>query len=212
MEIVAEYTNATIEPAGLLAIQQGNKVYFNSGGGGGAELGFQSILYRLPVDAFSPEPDPYPDPDTPAPTIVFDDNDRDVKDSHGLVLTKRERYLWVADRAANLMIVVDTETDNVVNEIDLVGAASPDPAPDILGLSPSGDRVYATLRGPFPLTGNNPTPGVNNAQGQTPGLGVIRVEQGGKAGTLQAVFPVSNFDSTDNEERADPHGVAVRMR
>jgi glutamine amidotransferase-like uncharacterized protein len=34
MEIVAEYTNATIEPAGLLAIQRGNKLYFNSGGGG----------------------------------------------------------------------------------------------------------------------------------------------------------------------------------
>jgi hypothetical protein len=35
---------------------------------------------------------------------------------------------------------------------------------------------------------------------------------GGKDGTLKAVFPVSNFDSTDNEERADPHGLAVRMR
>lgn len=210
MQIVAEYTNATIAPAGLLAIQAGNKLYFNSGGGGGAELGHQAILYQLPVDAFSPEPDPYPAPNTPPPTVVFDHSDRDVKDSHGLVLTKHERYLWVADRAANLMIVVDTETDDVVHEIQLANDVSWDPAPDILGLSPSGNRVYATLRGPFPLTGNNPD--VNNAQGQTPGLGVIRVEQGGKAGTLQAVFPISNRDDTDDQERADPHGIAVRLR
>jgi hypothetical protein len=210
MAIVGEYTNATIEPAGLLGIQKDSTLYFNSGGGGGAELGFQSILYSIPVDAFSPTPNPYPTPDTPAPTIVFDHGDRDVKDSHGLLLTKHERYLWVADRAANRLIVVDTETDTVVNEIPLAGAVSADPAPDILGISPSGNRVYATLRGPLPLTGNNAA--VNNAQGQTPGLGVIQVKQGGKSGILKAVFPVSNFDSTDNEERADPHGLAVRLR
>ncbi len=144
------------------------------------------------------------------PPVVCDHRDRDVKDSHRLVLTKHERYLWVADRAANLMIVVDTETDNVVNEIGLVGAASPDPAPDILGISPSGHRMYATLRGPFPLTGNNPD--VNNAQGLTPGLGVIRVEGGGRNGSLQAVLAISTFDSTRNQERAAPHGVAVRLR
>jgi DNA-binding beta-propeller fold protein YncE len=210
MEIVAEYTNETVAPAGLLAIQQGNKVYFNSGGWGGAELGHQAILYQLAVDAFSPTPDPYPPADTPTPTVAFDHSDREVKDSHGLVLTRHERYLWIADRAANLMIVVDTATDTVINEINLAGTVSPDPVPDILGISPSGNRVYATLRGPNPLTGNNPA--VNNAQGQTPGLGVIRVEAGGRSGTLQAVFPVSNFDSSRNQERADPHGIAVRLR
>jgi DNA-binding beta-propeller fold protein YncE len=142
--------------------------------------------------------------------VVFDHSDRQVKDPHGLVLTKPNRFLWVADRAANLMIVVDTEIDIVANEIKLAGAVSPDPSPDILGISPGGRRVYATLRGPNPLTGNNPEG--NTAQGQTPGLGVIRVEHGGRNGLLEAVFRDSNFDSTANKERADPHGVAVRLR
>lgn len=209
MAIVGEYTNATIEPAGLLAIQKRDKLYFNSGGGGGAELGFQSVLYSLPVSAFSATPNPYPAPDTPAPAVVFDHGNQGV-DSHGLLLTKHERFLWVADRAANRIIVVNTETGSVINEIKLLGTASKDPAPDILGISPDGNRIYVTLRGPKPLTGNNAQ--LNNAQGQTPGLGVIQVKQGGKDGILKTVFPVSNFDSTDNEERADPHGLAVRRR
>jgi YVTN family beta-propeller protein len=205
MEIVAEYTQATVQPAGLLAIQQDNTVYFNSGGGGGATLGFQSILYHLPVDAFSTTSTTTPD--TPAPVVVFDHTSRAVKDSHGLVLTKHERYLWVADRAANLIIVIDTATDTVVNEISLAGAVSTDPAPDLLGLSPHGNRVYVTLRGPNPLTGNNSQ--VNNAMGQTPGLGVIHVKRGGRSGALRALFPISNTDSSGTE-RADAHGIAVR--
>ncbi len=95
---------------------------------------------------------------------------------------------WVADRAANLIIVVDTRTDTVVNEINLAGAVSPHPAPDILDISPGGRRVYATLRGPLTLTGNNPS--LNNAQGQTPSRGMMLVKPGGKDGTLKAVFPV----------------------
>jgi hypothetical protein len=38
---------------------------------------------------------------------------------------------------------------------------------------------------------------------------VIRVQQAGKTGTLQARFAISNLDGT-GVERADPHGVAVR--
>ena len=206
MEIVAEYSLATIAPAGLLAIQAGDKLYFNSGGGGGAELGHQAILYSLPVSAFTIEPNTTPD--TPAPTVVFDHSDRPIKDSHGLMLTRRERYLWVADRAANTVVVVDTTTDAVVNEISLAGPVSPDPAPDLLVPAPVGNRAYATLRGPNPLTGNNPV--VNNAQGQTPGLGVIRIEQGGRSGTLHGLFHISNLDGL-GVERADPHGIAVRQ-
>ncbi len=205
MEIVAEYTTATIEPAGLLAIQKGRKLYFNSGGGGGATLGFQSVLYTLPTGTFSTTPDVMPD--TPPPFKVFDHQGE--VDSHGVLLTKDERYLWVADRAANSINVVNTRTDAVVNAIRLAGQVSNDPAPDLLALSPDGNYVYATFRGPNPLTGNNPA--VNNAQGSTPGLGVIRVTARGRHGILQDLFPISNVDS-GGVERADPHGVAVRRR
>jgi DNA-binding beta-propeller fold protein YncE len=209
MGIVAEYTKATIEPAGLLAVLRGDKLFFNSGGGGGATLGFQSVLYTLPTGGFSTTPSLTPD--SPAPLTVFDHGPGgtpvDGHDSHGLLLTKHERYLWAADRAANSIIVVDADSNAVLNEIGLAGPLSDDPAPDILGISPDGSRVYTTLRGPNPLTGNNPL--VNNARGSTPGLGVIRVEQGGQRGVLQGVFRISNKDSL-GVERADPHGLAVR--
>ena len=205
MAIVSEFTKATIQPAGLLAVQKADTLYFNSGGGGAGTLAFQSILYRLPVSAFSTTPNPIPD--FPAPVVVFDHTARPEKDSHGMMLTKDKRYLWVADRAANRVIVVDTTTHSVVNEINLAGPISDDPAPDLLALSPSGNSVYVTLRGLNPLSGNNTN--VNNAKGLTPSLGVIRVEQAGMSGTLQARFAISNLDGT-GVERADPHGVAVR--
>ena len=204
MAIVGEFTKATIQPAGLIAMQKDDTLYFNSGGGL-PTLGFQSILYRLPVSAFSTAPNPIPD--SPVPVVVFDHTARPEKDSHGMMLTMDEHYLWVADRAANRVIVVDTATNAVVNEIDLAGPISADPAPDLFAMSPSGDSFYVSLRGPNPLSGNNTN--VNNAKGLTPGLGVIRVEQMGMSGTLQARFAISNLDGT-GVERADPHGVAVR--
>jgi DNA-binding beta-propeller fold protein YncE len=207
MAIVAEYTASAIDPAGLLAIQAGNKLYFNSGGGGGATLGHQSVLYTLPVNAFSTVP--ILTPNTPAPVTVFDHQSLGNVDSHGLLLTKHDGYLWVADRAANSLVVVDPGTDLVVNEIELAGNVSSDPAPDLLDISPAGNRAYVTLRGPNPLTGNNPD--VNNAKGLTPGLGVVHVTHSGLAGKLKAVFRISNMDA-GGTERADPHGLAVRRR
>lgn len=207
MAIVGEYTVATVEPAGLLATQAVNKFYFNSGGGGGATLGHQSVLYTLPVGAFSAVPNLVPN--TPAPVVVFDHGALGSVDSHGLLVTKHDSYLWVADRAANTVIVVDPGTDLFVNEIELAGSLSNDPTPDLFGISPAGNRVYVTLRGPNPLTGNNPN--VHNAEGTTPGLGVINVTHGGLAGKLASIFRISHLDSA-GIERADPHGIAVRRR
>ena len=206
MQIVAEFTVSAIDPAGLLALQTGEKLFFNSGGGGGAALGHQSVLYTIPTGGFSSAPSVTPD--SPFPVTVFDHQSRGEVDSHGLALTKDERFLWVADRSANSVIVVDSGSNAIVNEIQLVGAASNDPAPDLMEFAPAGNRVYVTLRGPNPLTGNNPV--VNNARGSTPGLGVIRVEGNGKQGVLQSVFRVSNIDA-GGVERADPHGLAVRV-
>jgi hypothetical protein len=96
----------------------------------------------------------------------------------------------------------------VVNEIDLVTTSSLDPAPDLLDRSPTGHRVFMAFRGPNPLTGN--APGVNNAVGSTPGLGVVRVKAGGRDGELEAIVPISRI--VDGVERADPHGIAVRVK
>lgn len=75
-----------------------------------------------------------------------------------------------------------------------------------MDIAPSGNRVFIALRGPNPLTGN--APGVNNAVGSTPGVGVVRVEQHGRRGALQAI-PITHVVS--GVELADPHGLRVRV-
>jgi hypothetical protein len=64
------------------------------------------------------------------------------------------------------------------------------------------------LRGPNPLTGN--APGTNNAVGATPGLGIVKVKQGGRGGSVDAIVQISHV--VDGVERADPHGIAVRVK
>ena len=144
-------------------------------------------------------------PNLPAPKLVVTQDDRDPTDSHGAVLTGNGRYLWVADRSGNRIVVISTATDDVVGEIPLVGALSDDPSPDLIDISPAGDRVYVSLRGQIPLSGD---PHVST--GSTPGVGVIEVKDGGKRGRLIEIARIANLDGT--VDRADPHGLRVRMR
>jgi DNA-binding beta-propeller fold protein YncE len=202
MAIVAEYDKDTIHPNGCGGMETAGKMYVNSGGGTPANP-LEADLYSFPMSGFSFTPNP---PNTPPPTVVFSHDDRGFVDSHGAALTKHGRFLWVADRAANRIVVVDTKTDSVVNEIDLVGSKSDDPAPDLMGISPAGNRVFVSLRGPHPLTGN--VPGVDNAVGSTPGVGVVRVVRGGADGVLQAIARITHV--VDGEELADPHALGVR--
>jgi DNA-binding beta-propeller fold protein YncE len=204
MAIVAEYDKATIHPNGCGGVECGGKMYINAGGGTPANP-LESDLYVFSLSGFSSTPNA---PNTPAPTTVFSHDDRGFVDSHGATMTRCCRFLWVADRAANLIVVVDTASDTVINEFSLVGELSPDPAPDLMDISPSGNRVYIALRGPTPLTGN--APGVNNAVGSTPGVGIVRVEATGRRGVLQAIAPISQI--VDGVERADPHGLRVRLK
>jgi hypothetical protein len=203
MDIVAEYDNTTVHPNGCGGVETAGKVYINAGGGTTANP-LESDLYAFPLSGFSTTPNP---PNTPAPAVIFSHDDRGFVDSHGGVLTKHSRFIWVADRAANNMVVVDAARDAVVNEFSLVGKISGDPAPDLMDISPSGNRVYVSLRGPNPLTGN--APGVNNAVGSTPGVGVIRVEKNGQRGVLQSIARITHI--TSGVERADPHGLKVRV-
>lgn len=204
MNIVAEYDKNVVHPNGCIGVEAAGKLYVNSGGGSAANP-YESDLYSFQLNEFSPVPAP---PNTPAPYLVFSRDALGAADSHGGILTKGSRYLWVADRAANLITVVDTSTDLVENEFSLLNGVSPDPTPDLMGISPDGNRAYVTLRGPNPLTGN--FAGVNNAAGSTPGLGIIRVTNSGRDGTLQAIAPVSHV--VNGVERADPHGIGVRSK
>lgn len=218
--IVAEYDNGTVRPNGCGGMQKStataSRLYLNAGAGAGNPT--EATLYSFPLSGF-PAPPAFNPPNTPAPTTVFS-FDTAGHDSHGMVLNrkKKQRFLWVADRAANTVEVVDTTNDGHVNTFSLVNAHSADPTPDLLALAPSGAHAFAALRGPCPLTAN--IAGVNNAVGATPGLGVLKIRRGGFTGSLVGVAPINNVDSTIincapagapvSNNRADPHGIAVR--
>lgn len=204
MAIIAEYDAATVRPNGCGGLETAGKLYLNSGGGT-ANHPFGSNLYAFPVRDFSTTPAA---PNTPPPALIFSHDDRERADSHGAVLIPDGQYLWVGDRAANTIVVVDTGADQVVNEIALAGTVSDDPTPDLLDISPDGRWVFASLRGPAPLTAN--VPEHHNAEGTTPGLGLVRVDEAGRSGVLVAVVPITHV--VDGAEVADPHGLRVRWR
>lgn len=198
MQIMAEYDLNTIHPNGCLGAEAAGKMYVDSGGGTATNV-FEADLYALPLTGYSQDNPP----NTPAPKVVFSE-DVENADSHGATLTKRGRYLWIADRGRNFLWVVATSSDEIVNRIDLVGDVSEDPTPDLLVTSPDGARVFASLRGPNPLTAD---PHVST--GISPGVGVVRVTEGGRDGRFFGIAPVSNIDST-GVERADVHAIALR--
>lgn len=215
ISIVAEYDKASIHPNGCGGLETKKKMYINSGGPG------ESHLYAFSLENFSSTGSPFT-PNTPAPNEVFAKHGG-RHDAHGMLLNEAMggRYLWVADRFSNDIEVVDTETDQLVGSFGLARRASSDPAPDLIEIAPGGEFGLVTLRGPCPLTANSPT--FNNAVGNTPGLGLIRVRQGGRSGELEVVLPNRNpappgFDCptrTDDApgsitNQADPHGLAVR--
>jgi hypothetical protein len=225
MAIVAEYDKTAIHPNGFGAVQAQGKMYVTSGGGTAANP-LEHDVYAVSLKRFGTGPAA---PNTPALRLVYSQDAREFVDAHGVVATRpmmmvervkprgrkmkprvrrvqKGPYLWVADRAANRIVVVDTQRDRVVNEINLTGRFTADPAPDLMDVSPSGDRVFVTLRGPNPLTGN--IAGINNAIGSAPGLGVLRVTGHGRGGAPETFLPITHL--VGGVERADPHAIAVR--
>jgi hypothetical protein len=197
MSIIGEYDKNAVHPEGCGGVQANSRMYINSGGA------LEADLYAFPLSGYTGANPP----NTPAPTLVYT-HDGTPSDSHGATRTKHDRYVWVDERFGNNITVVETSSNSVVNQFSLVGLVSSDPAPDLMDISPSGNRVFMSLRGPNPLTGNNPA--FNNAAGTTPGLGIIRVEQGGRTGTFFARVPISHI--VDGVERADPHGLRVLVK
>ena len=197
MSILAEYDKATVHPDGCGGVQANGQMYINSGGAREADL------YSFPLRGYlSSNP-----ANTPAPTLVYSHDGTD-SDSHGAVATSGDRYLWVVERFGNNMTIVDTKNNSVLDQFSLVGPVSNDPAPDLLDISPDGKFIFMSLRGPNPLTGNNPA--FNNSVGSTPGVGIIRVQEGGKRGRFIARLPISRI--VGGVERADPHGLRVLVK
>jgi hypothetical protein len=224
MRIVAEYDKDTVHPNGCLGAQVGNKMYVDSGGGTAANL-YEADLYAFPLGAGV-----YSESNgvnTPSPKVVFSE-DVEGADTHGAALTRHGKYLWVADRGRNLIFVVETATDAVVNVIDLApwlsvsgrkrvvptaemlqasghcGHFSSDPTPDLLVLSPEGTHMFLTFRGPNPLSGD---PHVST--GATPGVGVLKITEGGRNGIFEAIALMTNKDA-GGVERADAHAIWLR--
>ena len=206
MRIVAEYDMAAVHGNGCGGAQVRDRMYVNSGGRPGPMehlhvYGFD--VYRFELNDFRGRKPLIPN--VPAPTIVYQVDGQ--HDSHGMVLTGRNgKYLWVMDRHADTVEVLATAKDTRVATIALNGPLTDNAAPDLTDISPAGDLVFVALRGPTPLSGDP-----HNARGATPGLGILRVSDGGRGGKLIGIVRLSNVGA-DGVERADPHGLRVRRR
>ncbi len=200
MQIIAEYDRNTVRGAGFAGAQAAGTMYMNSGGG--SVLDPQRFdVYAFPLSGYSAANFP----NTPTPKLLYSD-DTVVRDSHGLVVTKRERFVWVLDREQNVAEVFNTRTGANIHTVDLNKGGPAGLAPDLADLSPAGTRIFVSLRGPNPLSGDP-----HLSTGSTPGLGVIHVAKNGKKGKLKSVIPIHNIDA-DRVERADAHGIRVRLK
>lgn len=200
MTIVGEYDRNLVHGNGCGGAQAGGSMFLNSGGGT-ASNHHEFDLYRFPLAGYSSSNPP----NSPLPAVLFSD-DSGERDSHGMVVTKDERFLWVFDRAANVAEVFDVVSGERVNTVGLGSTQSSDPTPDLAAISPAGNRIFVSLRGPNPLSGD---PHVST--GSTPGIGVIQVREAWSNGALRKVVHISNRDG-QGVERADAHGIAVRRK
>ena len=210
MRIVAEYDRATIHGNGCGGLETDGKMYVNSGGGTAAQHGRVRRLRVRPAAlpqrrgravCFTPTPN------TPAPKLVVSQDDREHTDSHGAALTGHGRYLWVADRAGNRIVVIATETRPDGRRVPAVGPAQRRSVAGPAGrrrpaATASTSRCAARCRCRATRT---PRPAAR------PGVGVIDVESGGRRGELRAIARISNVDA-GGVDRADPHALRVRMR
>lgn len=210
LDVVSLYTTSQLHANGCGGAQAGGSIYINSGGGTLANRS-ECDVYRFQLNASYPHLPPS------GFNVIFSDDAPKVdtdgngvldtgRDCHGMTATKHGRYLWMDDRRLNEFLVFDTAVNALVNRVDVSGLLSSDPGPDLVDISPSGNRLFVSLRGPNPLTGDP-----HASRGNTPGLMTIQLTEGGKHGVIKRVDRISNVDAGD-VERADGHGVRVRRK
>ena len=158
-------------------------------------------VYQFPLAGYSSSAPP----NMPAPLQLLSKSG--MSDSHGIGAAGpgRGRYLWVMDRHANVVEIINARTGEWVDTIELAGEISDDPAPDLVDRAPAGDRLFVALRGSVPLSGDP-----HNARGTTPGLGIIEVKEGGRRGGLAALVPLTN-PLQQPGQAPDAHGLRVRL-
>jgi hypothetical protein len=206
--IVGEYDKATVKGNGCGGLEVAGNMYVNSGGSpvnvSGTDPHHPALygfdVYRFPLSGYAAA-NPA---NTPAPALLL--SKTGMSDSHGVVATNHDRYLWALDRHANVAEIIDLASGKWVNTVNLAGSVSDDPAPDLVHPAPDGNRLFVALRGPVPLSGDP-----HNAQGTTPGLGIIQVTEGGLSGSLLARVPLTNA-SQQPGQAPDAHGLRVRLR
>ena len=125
-------------------------------------------------------------------------------ESHSVILVGQ--YLWLADRFANTLDIVDQTGDARTMSLASGPLAGRDPAPDIMAASPDESAVFVALRGKTPLTSN--IKGLDNAVGDVGGFAILTVNNGGRDATVSSVvaLPLGAGASV-----VDPHGLRIRL-
>ena len=125
-------------------------------------------------------------------------------ESHSVILVGQ--YLWVADRFANTLDIVDQAGDARTLSLASGPLAGRDPAPDIMAVSPDESTVFVALRGKAPVTSN--IKGLDNAVGDVGGFAILTVKDNGRDATVSSfvALPLAGGASV-----VDPHGLRVRI-
>lgn len=122
-------------------------------------------------------------------------------DAHGVMFTPDNEELWMVNRDTDDGIIIDPDTDEIIEEIDDVGES-----PDILAASPDGEFMFATTRGPEQQSGPH------QIAGETPGVAVIGVESRDLVEVVQP-DPLDNYSDEELEDEDVPtpdfHGIGV---
>ena len=207
MSIVAAFGNQFVGRDGCGGVQDKKNVYLNGGTGTLTTNPAEFSLYHV-RDQFPSAPEALPDNDHAAMPEVFHRDASPNRDAHGMVLTDGSvRYLWQFDRLANVAEVFRVPSMQHVATVDLTASGvSTDPTPDLGGLSPRGDRIYVALRGPQPQTG------AHAAVGNSPGLGIVTLADGGSTGSLTHRLATSFVNPLNASEESDPHAAFVRLK
>ncbi|XVH32057.1 cell surface protein [Haloferacaceae archaeon DSL9] len=177
---------------GTIAHPDGDTFYLTAGAPSNHETGGVGEWYVLDAESHRPY-DAAGELVEEDAELAFEDlaRDSDGYDAHGFWFTPDASELWLLNRESDNGLVIDPETDEVVDEIDDYG-----PAPDIVWGSPDGEYMFVTLRGPNPQSGDP-----HASEGETPGFSVMNVEN-------REIETVIQPDEGNDE--SDFHGIGVR--